>query len=67
MFYKNYKNLPQKRAENEKAGLKQAALDINEVSLAQTKQTADLAEQIANLEALVMTQQSASSDSSATK
>ena len=67
MFYKNYKNLPQKRAENEKAGLKQAALDINEVSLAQTKQTADLAEQIASLEALVMTQQSASSDSSATK
>lgn len=67
MFYKNYKNLPQKRAENEKAGLKQAALDINEVSLAQTKQTADLAEQIANIEALVMAQQSASSDSSATK
>ena len=67
MFYKNYKNLPQKRAENEKAGLKHAALDINEVSLAQTKQTADLAEQIANLEVLVMTQQSASSDSSATK
>lgn len=67
MFYKNYKNLPQKRAENEKAGLKQAALDINEVSLAQTKQTADLAEQIANLEVLVTTQQSASSDSSATK
>ena len=67
MFYKNYKNLPQKRAENEKAGLKQAALDLNEVSLAQTKQTADLAEQSANLEVLVMTQQSASSDSSATK
>ena len=67
MFYKNYKNLPQKRAENEKAGLKQAALDINEVSLAQTKQTADLAEQIANIEALVMAQQSASADSSATK
>ena len=67
MFYKDSKNLPQKRAENEKAGLKQAALDINEVSLAQTKQTADLAEQIANLEVLVMTQQSASSDSSATK
>ena len=67
MFYKNYKNLPQKRAENEKAGLKQAALDINEVSLAQTKLTDDLAEQIANLEVLVMTQQSASSDSSATK
>ena len=67
MFYINYKDLPQKRAENEKAGLKQAALDINEVSLAQTKQTADIAEQIANLEALVMAQQSASSDSSATK
>ena len=67
MFYKNYKNLPQKRAENEKAGLKQAALDLNEVSLAQTQQTADLTEQIANLEALVMAQQSASSDSSAAK
>lgn len=67
MFYKNYKNLPQKRAENEKAGQKQAALDLNEVSLAQTQQTADIAEQIANLEALVMAQQSASSDSSATK
>ena len=67
MFYKNYKNLPQKRTENEKAGLKQAALDLNEVSLAQTQQTADIAEQIANLEALVMAQQSALSDSSATK
>ena len=67
MFYKNYKNLPQKRAENEKAGLKQAALDINEVSLAQTKQTSDIAEPTANTEVLVMTQQSASSDSSATK
>ena len=67
MFYKNHQNLPRKRAKQEKAAFKQSALDLNEVSLAQTQQTADIAEQIANLEALVMAQQSASSDSSATK
>lgn len=67
MFYKNHQNLPRKRAKQEKAALKKSALDLNEVSLAQTQQTADLAEQVANLEALVMAQQSASSDSTETK
>lgn len=67
MFYKNHQNLPRKRAKQEKAMLKQVTLDINEVSLAQTQQTADLAEQVANLEAFVMSQQSATSDSTETK
>ena len=67
MFCKNHQNLPRKRAKQEKAALKKSALDLNEVSLAQTQQTADLAEQVANLEALVMSQQSATSDSTETK
>lgn len=67
MVLSNNENLPHKRAKQEEKMLKQAALDINEVSLAQTQQTADLAEQVANLEALVMSQQSATSDSTETK
>ena len=67
MVLSNNENLPHKRAKQEEKMLKQAALDINEVSLAQTQQTADLVAQVANLEALVMSQLPASSDSTETK